>query len=106
MEDEILKANLLSLAGSGFLILITGILFYVFRSEVSKNIRFLLPIPPLGVAAYVFVFNMYNHYGGNLPEKPWGMVKEIMLSVAVASFIFATFTILLILFTSLFRRVI
>ena len=106
MEDETIKANLLSLAGSGFLILLTGLLLYVFRGSVARYMRFVLPIPPLGVAAYIFVFNLYIHYDGNLPENSWGTAREIALSVAVASIIFAVFTVLLILFTSVVRRMI
>lgn len=104
MEDEILKTNLLAIAGSGLLILLTGILFLVFKDVVSKNMRFLLPIPPLGVAAYIFVFNMYVHYGGNLPRTTWGTVREIILSIAIASIIFAVFTIVLIVFVGYLRR--
>ena len=104
MEDEILKTNLLAIAGSGLLILLTGILFLVFKDVVSKNMRFLLPIPPLGVAAYIFVFNMYVHYGGNLPRTTLGTVREIILRIAIASIIFAVFTIVLIVFVGYLRR--
>jgi hypothetical protein len=104
MEDETLKTNLLAIAGSGLLILLTGIFFLVFKNVVSKNLRFLLPIPPLGVAAYIFVFNMYVHYGGSLPKNTWGTVKEIILSIAISSTIFAVFTIVLVVFVGYFRR--
>lgn len=104
MEDEILKTNLLAIAGSGLLILLTGIFFLVFKDVVSKNMRFFLPIPPLGVAAYIFVFNMYVHYGGNLPKSTLGTFSEIMLSIAIASIVFAIYTIVLIVFVGYIRR--
>jgi len=50
MQDEILKVNILSIIAAGFLMLLTGLLLYFFRDIVTKNVRFFLPIPPLGVA--------------------------------------------------------
>jgi hypothetical protein len=104
MEDEILKTNILSITVSGLLILITGALFLIFRSVLSKNLRFFLPIPPLGVAAYIFVFNMYVYYGGDLPDNRWETVKEILSSIAVSSIIFGIFTVLLVISISSLRR--
>lgn len=40
--------------------LLTGLPLYPFRATVGRHMRFLLPIPPLGVAAYVFVFNVFK----------------------------------------------
>jgi len=104
MEDEILKTNILSITISGLLILLTGALFLLFRSVLSKNLRFFLPIPPLGVAAYIFVFNMYVHYGGDLPDNRWETVREILSSIAVSSIIFGVFTVLLVISISTLRK--
>lgn len=67
MNDEMLKVNILSITSAGLLMLLTGLLLYIFRDVVSRNVRFFLPVPPLGVAAYVFVFNLFAFYDGNLP---------------------------------------
>ena len=64
--NELLKVNLLVLTVSEFVMLLTGLGLFVFRDEVSTNLRFFLPIPPIGVAAYIFVFNMLNYYDGKL----------------------------------------
>jgi len=55
MNDEMLKVNILTITIAGLLMMLTGVVLYLFRDIVSINIRFFLPIPPLGVAAYVFV---------------------------------------------------
>ena len=69
MEEDFLKLNMLTIAASGFLILLTGVLLYVFRDPVSRNLSFFLPIPPIGVAAYIFVFNMFRYYEGATRER-------------------------------------
>ena len=104
LNDNTLITNTLSIVGAGLLILITGILFFIFRESVSKYIRFLMPIPPLAVAAYIFVFNMYVYYRGNLPERTVDIVKEIILSVAFSSLVFGAFTVLIILLISVVKK--
>ncbi|MGD2156887.1 MAG: hypothetical protein PVG32_08450 [Anaerolineales bacterium] len=104
MEEEILKTNILSITVSGLLILLTGALFLIFRGTLSKNLRFFLPIPPLGVAAYIFVFNLYVYYGGNLPDNRWETAKEILYSITISSIIFGAFTVLLIVLIGSLRR--
>ncbi len=95
---------MLSIAVAGFLMLLTGLFLYLFRNEVSGNVRFVMPIPPLVVAAYIFVFNLYRHYNGNLPEGTWSTIKEIIYSTAVAAMTFAIFTILLVVIINYIKR--
>jgi hypothetical protein len=104
MEQDVLKTNLLSIAVAGFLIMLVGTLLYFFRNDISDNIRFFMPIPPLGVAAYIFVFNMYSYHGGNLPEGTWQTAKEIIFGISISAFAFTIFTILLIFIIYLLRR--
>lgn len=104
MNPEVLKANILSIAAAGLLILLTGIVLYIFRDEISDNVRFFMPIPPLVVAAYIFVFNMYNHYDGNLPQGYWGSVKEILISTSIAAISFGVFALLIMVIVSLLKR--
>lgn len=104
MNPEILKTNMLSIAAAGFLILLTGTALYLLRDQISENVRFFLPIPPLGVAAYIFVFNMYNHYDGHLPKEYWVAAKEIFYSTAIAAISFGVFALLLVAIISFMRR--
>ena len=66
--------------------------------------RFLLPIPPLGVAAYVFVFNLFGHYGGQMPEKKWDLVREIVYGTGIAALVFGVFTLFLVFLLDFARR--
>ena len=91
MNDEMLKINILTITVAGFLMLLTGLFLYVFRGMVTTNIRFFLPIPPLGVAAYVFVFNLFSHYNGSLPPNIWDTVGELTLSAVISGIVFILF---------------
>ena len=96
MNPELLKTNTLSIAAAGLLTVLTGIVLYLLRDELSDNVRFFLPIPPVAVAAYIFVFNMYNHYDGQLPSGRWTAAREVILSTAITAIAFGIFTLLII----------
>lgn len=104
MNPEILKTNMLSIAVAGLLILLTGIILYLFREQVSDYVRFFMPIPPLAVAAYIFVFNLYNHYDGQLPAGSWTAAKEILLSTAIAAISFCLFAGLIVAIITVIKR--
>jgi hypothetical protein len=104
MKENSILTNILSIAGAGFLILLTGVSFLFLRDYISKYIRYFLPIPPIGVAAYIYVFNLYQHNNGNLPSRLNGIVKEILFSVGVIAFTFGVFVVLLILFINTIRK--
>ena len=93
MENEIIKTNLLAIAVSGFLTMLAGIILYFFRSSISGNIRYLLQIPPLGVAAYIFAFNLFRYYHGNLPDNIGITAKEIVVSTLISGCVFLIFTV-------------
>ena len=97
MDKEILKLNLITIAGSGLLMLMAGIVLYLFKDRISSNLRFLMPIPPLGVAAYVFVFNMFKEYNGNLPVERWKIVSEVLYSTIFSAIFFGFFTVCLVM---------
>jgi CHASE1-domain containing sensor protein len=91
-----LKINILSIAGIGLLMLLTGLLLFVFQDSIAQQRRFFLPIPPLGVAAYVFVFNLFQHHSGSLPESPWLTMMEVLSGTAIAGAVFLVFSLLLV----------
>jgi hypothetical protein len=104
MNEDVLKVNMLSIAVAGFLILLTGVILYIFRDQVYDNVRYFMPLPPIGVAAYIFVFNMYRHYDGTLSGGSWGAAKEILISTAIAAAAFGVFTFLLVFIIDILKR--
>ena len=103
MEKELLKINILSIAGIGLLLLVTGLLLYLFKDAVAQYIRFLLPLPPLAVAAYVFVLNVFKNYNGTLPDTPL-VIREVLSGTALAAVIFGVFSLLLIVIIHFAQR--
>ena len=104
MNQEVLKVNMLAIAIAGLLILLTGVILYIFRDQVYDNVRFFMPLPPIGVAAYIFVFNMYGHYNGTLSGGAWGAAKEIIYGTAIAAAAFGVFTLLLVVIIDFIKR--
>ena len=104
MKEDSIIINILSIAGAGLLLLLTGIVFLIFRDYISKHIRFFLPIPPVGVAAYIYVYNLYLHNGGRIAGNLSSTAKEVFLSVIIVSLSFAVFVVLLIIFINFFRN--
>jgi len=105
MQEESNVINFLSIAGAGLIIFLTGLSFLFFRDFFSRNIRFVLPIPPIGVAAYIYIFNLYHHNNGNLTARSSETIKEVLLSVGIMSFAFTAFVIFLIVFIDASRKI-
>lgn len=104
MENEILKINILSIAVSGLLMLAAGIILYYFKHNLAGGMRFYLPIPPIGVAAYIFTFNMFKHFGGNVPDRST-MVWELLMATLVSSFFFFIFTAILLVVIDILKDI-
>lgn len=100
METEVIKTNLLAIAVSGFLTMLAGITLYFFRGSISTNIRYLLQIPPLGVAAYIFAFNLFRYYHGNLPDNIGITAREIIISTLISGGVFFIFTVMFVVIIS------
>ncbi|MCJ7537707.1 MAG: hypothetical protein MUO57_19450, partial [Anaerolineales bacterium] len=96
--------NLLAIAVSGLLTMLAGIILYLFRGSIAINIRYLLQIPPLGVAAYIFAFNFFRYYNGSLPDKFAITAREIIYSTLISAGIFFIFTVSFVLIIGLIDR--
>ncbi len=79
-----------------------------YRSQdiISDNIRFLLPIPPLGVASYVFVFNMFRKIlikNSEIKISYSEICIEVILATVIVIIIFLIFTLLLAFLVNFFK---
>jgi len=104
MKDDAFITNILTLAGAGLLVLLTGLSLFFFRDFFARYIRFFLPIPPLAVAAYIYVYNLFEHYNGRLPSGGMVVAKDLLLNVLISAVFIILFTVLLILIISLLKR--
>lgn len=105
MDEDVLKLHMLTIAALGFLMLIAGLILYLFRDAISGNLRFFLPIPPIGVASYIFVFNMFRTYEGSLPGGLWETLREVAYGTLIMAGVFFTFAALNAFITLLLKRI-
>lgn len=104
MKNDTFLTNILTLASAGLLILLTGLSLFFFRGFFARYIRFFLPIPPLAVAAYIYVYNMYDQFGGRLPARSLDLVKDVAINVLISFTFLTVFTILLIFMIDFLRK--
>lgn len=97
MEAKMLKINMLSIILAGALLTIVGIILYFTRSYISYYTRYFLPLPPISVAAYVFVFNMFKYFNTQIPTFTVALI-DVLLSTLVVGVAFLSFVTLMILF--------
>lgn len=98
MNNDMLKINILAIALSGVIMMVSGGLIYLFRGFLTNGtIRYFLPIPPIAVAAYIFAFNMFMYQ-----EDGLSMVSEMLIATLVSGSFFFIFTAVLILLISTF----
>ena len=71
-----------------------GVVLFVFHGQMLMPLRYFLPIPPIAVASYVFVFNMIKDYGG-LPQSATALVIELAKSTIAAGAIYGLITSLI-----------
>jgi hypothetical protein len=77
------------------------LLFATGRSFLEENMRFFLPIPPLGVAAHVYVFNFCKKCL-DVPDVTAGMIiHDAAVSTVYAAGIFFVFIAPLLFFVYL-----
>jgi hypothetical protein len=92
----VLKTTILSIIFMGVVILMGGIILLVYKQHISPYMRYLLPIPPIGVASYVFVYNMFAKYDGHRPETVLGTLMEICWASSISFVFFFVFTFFLV----------
>jgi len=63
--------------------------------------RYLLPIPPIGVASYVFVCNMFAKYEEHLPGTALDTLIEIAWTSGISCVLFFVFSLIMVLLVDL-----
>ena len=102
MSEELLKTNLLTMLIAGGLLAFIGLGLYLGRDFIAPYIRYILPIPPLAVAAYVFAFNYFKDV--NQSTKFETIIREVSNATLVANATFFCLSLVLILLISFIRQ--
>ncbi len=104
MEDLVLKTNLLSIIVCGLVMALMGIGLYHFKDTAAPYMRFWLPVPPIAVASYIYVFNMFKKFEGGLPKPMLLVFGDILMATVFSTVIFLVFTLLLIFLIDCINR--
>ena len=105
MEDSV-RLNILTMAASGIAIAVAGLIIYFFRKSLPSFMPFILALPPIGVAAYVYLFRLLsqktasndNGYGLSFPD--------ILLGGLLTGLAFIFFCLLIMAFVSLLKKLV
>ena len=96
IEISKLRSNLSLIAIMGGAMLIVGTVLYLLAGPVSNYMRFLLPLPPISVAAYIYVQNKIS-----LPETsgetPRATLKDLLTETVFGTLLFGIIAGLLLL---------
>jgi len=104
IEETILKTNILSIIASGLVMALMGAVLYYFREAAAPHMRYLLTIPPVGVAAYIYVFNMYRKFNGKLPQPHANLLFDLFTATLTVAGVFLVFSALLMIIISFFNQ--
>ncbi|MBU2512328.1 hypothetical protein KJ966_13410 [bacterium] len=104
MEMNLLKNNLLIIVGSGLAMSLLGIILILVKEQIADYARYLLTIPPIGVASYVFIFNLLKKHNGRVPAFTPFFLPEALTASLLAALFFFLFSIFLGLFIGVFNR--
>ena len=102
MSEELLKINLLTILLAGGLLAFIGLGLYLGRELVAPYMRYILPIPPLAVAAYVFTFNYFKDVDQSTRIET--IIREVSSATLVANAVFFCLSFVLILLISYIRQ--
>lgn len=87
MTSEELKLQLAVIAASGLILALAGALLIAVSEQLTPTaVRYLLPLPPIGVAAYVFVFSLLRDRGGEAPGLLESLTQLGQASLLCAGF--------------------
>lgn len=89
MTLDATRTNLLIVMAMGVAMFVLGLLLYLNGTRIAPYMRYLLPMPPIAVAAYIYVLNAVNAKGGPLT------LKDMVLETAIGTAVFVLITGLL-----------
>ena len=91
MPIETVRNNLIVIASMGFAMFIVGLILYSNASRVAPYMRYLLPLPPIAVAAYIYVLNIV----GAESDRTLNIGQDLLLETLIGTVSFLLITLLL-----------
>ena len=91
MEIQVVRNNLIIIASMGFAMFIVGLILYSNASRIAPYMRYLLPLPPIAVAAYIYVLNVV----GAREDSTLNIGKDLLMETVIGTVSFLLITLLL-----------
>ena len=96
MED--FKPKILLITAAGAAMFIVGMALFAFTEHVEPYLRFFLPLPPLSVAAYIYILNKptITRSDPTVPGKRQALVMDVLTETVVGTLVFVVLSLLII----------
>ena len=96
MED--IKPKILLITAAGAAMFIVGMALFAFIEHVEPYLRFLLLLPPLSVAAYIYILSKLaiTRSDPTVPGKRQALVMDVLTETAVGTVVFVVLSLLII----------
>lgn len=96
MED--IRPKILLITAMGAAMFIVGMALFAFTEQVEPYMRFLLPLPPLSVAAYIYMLNKLaiTRSDPTVPGKRQALVMDVLTETVVGTVVFVVLSLLII----------
>ena len=91
MEIQVVRNNLIIIASMGFAMFIVGLILYTNASRIAPYMRYLLPLPPISVAAYIYVLNVVSFKG----DPAFKIGQDLLMETLIGTVSFLLITLLL-----------
>ncbi len=91
MQVEAARTNLIIITSMGFAMFLLGLFLYFNASRIAPHMRYLLPLPPISVAAYIYVLNVVGEWG----DRALDISKDLLIETVIGTVSFVLITVLL-----------
>ncbi len=99
-----IKLNIILIGSAGFIMFLIAAVMLNFAEQLSGSMRYWLTVPPLGVAAYVYVVNLLKvHASDGQGIVPSALMGDVLMATAIAATIFLLFAALMLGISSLIK---
>ena len=92
MQIETVRNNLIVISSMGFTMFSIGLILYKHSALVSPYMRYLLPLPPISVAAYIYVLDIVK---GN-ENRTFNVAQDLLMQTFIGTISFALIVLMLI----------
>ncbi|MBT4089345.1 MAG: hypothetical protein HN580_15360 [Deltaproteobacteria bacterium] len=103
-SETLVKTLILTISFMGIAIFISGMIAIFYREAIGPYVHLILPIPPTGVAAYVFVFNLFQKFEDGVTSNLGTVMIEVTRATVISAVVFLFCSVVIILLVSVVNK--